>query len=131
MLFSPSMPQEEKIAYYRDMVRRYVDALNAKDLEGILAVYAEDAEVHDPIFERAFHGKRALREFYAQVIQRAQLEIVGPIRGTHGNVTATPIKARIPGFEIDVISLSTFDDEGLVRHYAAYWGPTDTHAVGD
>lgn len=129
MHFSPAMTQDEKTAYYRVMVQRYVDALNARDLEGILAVYAEDAEVHDPVFERSFYGKPALRDFYTQVIQRAQLEIVGPIRGTHGNVTATPIKARIPGFEIDVISLTTFDDAGLVRHYAAYWCQTDMHAV--
>jgi steroid delta-isomerase len=127
--FSPSLSQEEKIEYYRGAVRRYVAALNGKDLDAILALYAENAVVQDPVFQREFRGKQALREFYAQVITRAQLEITGPIRGSYGNVTATPIKARIPGVEIDVISLTTFDDDGLVSLYTAYWGPSDSHAV--
>lgn len=126
---SAAMSQEEKIECYRNAVRHYVEAVNSKDLEGILALYAEDAQVHDPIFHRDFSGKAALREFYAGVITRAQLEILGPIRGSYRNVVATPVKARVPGLEIDVITLTTFDDQGLISDYAAYWGPTDVHKV--
>ena len=120
------------VAYQdRRYARRYVDAVNARDLEGILSVFSDDAEVEDPVFKRSFKGKDALREFYEGVITRAQLEITGPVRGSYGNVVATPIKARIPGMEIDVITLTSFNDDGLVQHYAAYWGPTDLHPVKD
>lgn len=129
MQFSPTMSQEEKIEYYRATVRRYIAALNGKDLEGILSVFTDDAEVHDPMWKRTISGKAGLREFYTGVITRAQLKITGAIRGTYKNVVLTPVRACIPGSAIDVITMTSFNDQGLVYHYAAYWGPTDIHAV--
>lgn len=129
MGFDPSMPQEEKIAFYQDRARHYIASVNGKDLEAILELFADDAVVEDPVFERQFSGKDALRQFYAGVITRARLEIVGPVRGTFGNIVASPVKAYLAGFEIDVITLTTFDDEGRISHYAAYWGPTDKKQV--
>lgn len=129
MQFSPSMSQEQKVEYYRATVRRYIAAVNGKDLEGILSIFAEGAQVHDPMYKREMVGMEALREFYAGVITRARLEILGPIRGSFGNVAATPVKAFIPGAEVDVITLTFFDDDGLVSNYQAYWGPTDVKKV--
>lgn len=127
MPFSPSMTQEEKVEHYRNAARSYVEAVNNKDLDAILALYAEDAQVHDPVFKRNFAGKEQLREFYAGVITRAELEFLGPIRGSFGNVVAAPVRAKIPGTAVDVITITTFNDEGLISDYAAYWGPTDSH----
>ncbi len=124
MNFDPAAGQEEKLLHYCAVANAYIDAINAKDLEGILACYAEDAEVHDPFGQRDFKGKAALREFYTAVITRAQMEIVGPIRGSFGPVVATPVRAKIPGVEIDVITVTRSNDAGLVQDYSAYWGRT-------
>lgn len=128
--FTDCKTQIERIEWYRSMARRYIEAVNSGDLEGVLACFADDAEVWDPMFERGFFGKRALRMFYEPVVTRTQLEIVGPIRGTHANVIAAPVIARIPGVEVQVITITRFNDEGLVQRYEAYWGPDDMKQVG-
>jgi steroid delta-isomerase len=129
MTMSAAISQEEKVRYYSDVARRYVAAVNGKDLDGILALYADDAEVHDPVGKRTISGKAALREFYAGVITRAQLEIVGPIRGSYSNAIAANVIARIPGFEVGVITITNFNERGLVQTYSAYWGPTDMRPI--
>lgn len=131
MTFSRGMSQEEKIEHYREVVRTYVGAVNGRDLAKILSLYSETAAVHDPVGLRCIEGKPALREFYSGVIERAQLEIVGTIRGSHTNVVATPVRACIPGYYVDVVTLTRFDEDGLIENYAAYWGPTDMHPVNE
>lgn len=129
--FSPNSTQTEKIAHYRRVARAYVEAVNAGDVEAVLACYADDAEVHDPLGQRDFRGKAALREFYEAVAKRgAKMEIVGPICGSFSAAVATPIRSRVPGLEVDCITISEFDDDGLVRNYSAYYGPTDIHPTG-
>lgn len=108
------------------VARSYIAAVNAGDVEAILFLYAPDAIVQDPVGleNREFHGTEALRVFYTGVVSRgARLELTGPIRGGHGNVIAAPVIARIPGFEIDVITTTAFDEFGKVCHYQAHWGP--------
>ena len=131
MKLSPDAALETRIEHYRHVSRAYVDAVNRGDLDAILACYAEDAEIHDPVGRRYLKGKAALREFYASVIGRAHMEIVGPIRGSFGTSVATPLRSRIPGKAIDCITVSRFDDDGLIVEYSAYWGPTDMHDAED
>jgi hypothetical protein len=123
--FSDCGSQLEKLAWYRAMAQRYVDAVNGHDLEGVLACFADDAEVFDPMFERGFMGKRALRMFYEPVVKLTRLEFAGPIRGSHASVVAAPVVARIPGIEVQVITLTRFNGDGLIQRYEAYWGPDD------
>lgn len=128
--FADCTTPSERIDWYRSVVLRYVAAVNSSDLEGVLSCFADDAEVWDPMFERGFMGKRALRLFYEQVVTRTQLEVVGPIRGSFGNVIAAPIIARIPGTEVQVITLTYFNEMGLISRYEAYWGPDDAKQAG-
>ena len=46
-----------------DVVQRYVAALNAGDLEGIVALYADDATVEDPVGSEPQRGIAAIRAF--------------------------------------------------------------------
>lgn len=126
--FADCTTQLERLAWYRATARRYIEAVNAGDLEAVLACYADNAEVVDPVFERGFMGKRALRMFYETVVGHAKLEFAGPICGTHGNVIAAPVVARARGATIQVITLTRFNDQGLIQKYEAYWGPDDVVA---
>ncbi len=119
-MFSHDDPKE-RMGRYRKLVSHYVESVNNKSLEDVLSLFAENAEIHDPVGLRQFRGKRELRKFYEGVIQRARLEIVGPLRGSWGNSVAASLVARVPGFEIDVITVTTFDGDGLIEHYSAYW----------
>lgn len=123
--FRDCTTQDQRLEWYRAVAHRYVAAVNSHDLEGVLACFAEDAQVWDPMFERGFMGKRALRLFYEPVVTRTQLEFAGPIRGSFGNVIAAPVIARIPATEVQVITVTHFNDAGLIQKYEAYWGPDD------
>jgi steroid delta-isomerase len=122
------MSQDEQFEARCGIARRYIAAVNARDVEAILSLYAPNALVQDPTGrgDREFRGTGALREFYEGVVSRgAQLENTGPMRGGHGDTIATPVLARIPGFAIDVITTTTFDDQGKICRYLAYWGPSN------
>lgn len=113
------------------IAQRYIDAVNGKNVAAILALFAADAVVCDPVgqLHRKFHGYEQLRDFYEGVVKRADLRLTGPIRGGWGDTIAAEVLARIPGFEIDVITLTTFDSAGKISKYCAYWGIANKRSV--
>lgn len=128
------MSNEELFESRCATARSYIEAVNAGEVAAILGLYAPEAIVEDPVGrpDRKFSGTEALRRFYEGVVSRgARLEIIGPIRGGHGNTVATPVLARVPGFEIDVITTTTFDAQGKICSYAAYWGPANMRKIGE
>jgi steroid Delta-isomerase len=125
MGFKDLESQEDKVKYYVDVARRYIDAFNKRDLDGVLALFADDAVVCDPFGQRELTGKDALKEFYAGAMARATLELTTSPRGSFGNRIASNVIAKIPGAEITVITTTEFDEDGGIREYIAYWGPFD------
>ena len=112
----------------RSTADAYVNALKAGDLEAVMALYAENATVEDPVGGGTVHaGAAAIREFYATV--------------TALKIEATVLEARVCGndllfnFEItthfdegskatiNVWDLMTHNDEGKVVSMRAYWTP--------
>lgn len=66
------------LEHMQDVVRRYIAALNAADLEAIVALYADDATVEDPVGSPPHHGIDAIRAFYAK---SCQLPLVVALQG--------------------------------------------------
>ena len=112
----------------RSTADAYVNALKAGDLEAVMALYAENATVEDPVGGGTVHdGAAAIREFYATV--------------TALKIEATVLEARVCGndllfnFEItthfdenskatiNVWDLMTHDAHGKVTSMRAYWTP--------
>ncbi len=122
------MPTSDEM---KTAMRQYVERLNAGDLEGVLALYADDATVEDPVGTPAQCGKATIREFYAQAIaSKAQLRIIGPQRGSAGNAAsmALDVEVTMPDSArmlIGVIEVMRFNEAGKVVAMQAYWGPED------
>jgi hypothetical protein len=57
----------------RDVVQRQLDAYNAKDVEALLATYAEDAEQFEYPEKRIARGVGELRDRFAQRFQEPNL----------------------------------------------------------
>ena len=112
----------------RSTADSYIAALTAGDLDAVMALYAENATVEDPVGGGTVHeGAAAIREFYATV---TALKIDGQVR-----------EARVCGndllfnFEItthfdadnkatiNVWDLMTHDEQGKVVAMRAYWTP--------
>lgn len=61
-----------------DFARRYYDAWNKRDLEAILALYAEEIEFSSPYIaalgfsaDGVIHGKPVLRAYFEKALERA------------------------------------------------------------
>jgi steroid delta-isomerase len=47
-------------------IRDYVRAFNARDLDRVVSLYAENATLEDPVDSAVVYGKSAVRAFYEQ-----------------------------------------------------------------
>ena len=51
--------------HIRATVGRYIEFMNASDVDSIAALYAEDATLEDPVGAELLRGREAIRAFYA------------------------------------------------------------------
>lgn len=114
-------------AQMESAVDTYMKALCEKDLEAIVALYAADATVEDPVGSDAHNGIDAIRTFYGQA---TSMDIVAERTGAGraaGNEIAFPFTIKITGTDapmaIHVIDVFKFNDEGKVVSMRAFWGP--------
>ena len=106
----------------------YITALTAGDLEAVMALYAENATVEDPVGGGTVHeGAAALREFYATVVA---LKIDGRVLEARAcgndllfNFEITTHFDEGSKATINVWDLMTHDEQGKVVSMRAYWTP--------
>lgn len=108
-------------------VDAYMKALNENDLDGIMALYADDATVEDPVGSDPYVGSEAVRTFYTQATSMdIDAERTGPGRAA-GNEIAFPFTIAIKNTDapmlIRVIDVFKFNAEGKVVSMRAFWGP--------
>ena len=118
-------------------MRAYVERLNAGDLEGIMALYAEDATVEDPVGTGARQGTADIRAFYEMAIASgAKLTLTGAQSGSSSDYAAMPLivdlaQPGMPKMRINVIETMRFNAAGKVVEMRAYWGNEDMTMVMD
>lgn len=121
------MPTEQQM---KDAMQAYIDAFNRSDADGIVALYAEDATVEDPVGTPLKSGRDAIAAFYRYAIKSgALLALAAPIRASHGNAAAMAFDVQLNMPEgsavIHVIDAMTFNDAGKFMSMRAYWGRSD------
>ena len=121
------MPTEQDM---KAAMQAYIDAFNRVDVEAIIALYADDATVEDPVGKEPLVGKQKIADFYRYAIQTgAKLSLAAPIRASHGNSAAMAfdVKLTMPQGKaiIRVIDVMTFNAQGKFASMRAYWGPSD------
>lgn len=114
----------------KQALQSYIDRFNARDVEGMVALYAADASIEDPVGKPPLQGSAAIREFYqSAMVSNATLRLSAPIRGTQGDCAAMAFEIRIPlpqGEHIlHAIDVMSFNQAGLVTAMRAYWDPDD------
>ena len=123
----------------KQAMQAYIDAFNRVDPDAIVALYADDATVEDPVGSPPKAGRKAIAEFYAYAIKSgARLKLAAPIRGSHGNSAAMAfdVELNMPQGDktaravIRVIDVMTFDDAGKFSSMRAFWGPGDMELLG-
>lgn len=124
------MASEEQM---KAAMQEYIDAFNRVDLDGIVALYADDAVVEDPVGSKPREGREAIRAFYKTAIESgARLKLAAPIRASHGNAAAMAfdVELKMPQGQavIHVIDVMRFNDEGKFVSMNAFWGRSDMEA---
>jgi steroid delta-isomerase len=114
--------------HIRELYDRYPDLVTKGDVDAIVALYAEDATIEDPIGSPLHRGIAAVRAFYEGSVKMGGVAMkrTGPVR-VAGSEAATPLIVKIgpAGSQqvIDIISVMTFDDDGRITSMRAYWSP--------
>lgn len=107
-------------------MQAYFDNFNAGDVEAVVALFAADATVEDPVGSPVHTGAEAIRAAFAGVLkQRPQLTLSAPMRGSHGNAAAMALEAKLGDLTIRAIDVLTFDAAGKISSLRAYFGPED------
>jgi steroid delta-isomerase len=110
--------------HIRGVFERYCELLTSGDFEGLVALYAEDGTVEDPVGSPVHRGREAIRAFYKASAGSVALELEGRPR-LAANQGACAMLARPKGASVVIESLDTmiFDGDGLIREMRAYWSP--------
>jgi steroid delta-isomerase len=110
-------------------LQAYIDGFNADDADAIMALFAEDAVIEDPV-GAPLKSRAEFEVFIRQgVAFGARLSLAAPIRGSHGDAAAM---AFVVTFEQDgrtittnSVDVMTFDAAGKITRMNGYWGPGD------
>ncbi len=108
----------------RQLYERYPELVTKGDVDTIVALYADDASIEDPIGSEPHRGRDAIRAFYQASAGTVVMKRTGPVR-VAGSEAATPLVVLI-GPEgqqqaLDIISVMSFDDAGQVTSMRAFW----------
>lgn len=113
------------------VVAAYLRALNAGDLEGIVALYADDAVVEDPVGSAPRRGLADIRRFYAASLQLPlRVELEGAIRTVANEAAfAFSVDFEYQGRHTTIwpIDVLRFDEQGRIAQMRAFFGPGNTH----
>ncbi len=119
------MPTPEEI---RSVVDSYVEMMCKSDIDGILALYAEDATAEDPAGGKIQNGIEELRSFYAGTAPALHVELNGPVC-VAGRECAFLLLAELTLGDakqyLDATDVFTFNDEGKITSMRAYWNPAE------
>ena len=92
----------------------YVDAVNAVDLEGLVALFAEDA-VLDHAFG-SFEGADAIRAFYAENVLAFAPQVEPSDWLEQGRTVTFHLDAHVDGATSQTVDHLTVDDSGRIAH---------------
>lgn len=112
--------------YIAGVMQAYVDAVSGDDVEAVIALYAEDGVVEDPVGSEPQVGHAALREFYRMAVDAVEKMVLeGNVRARE-NWGAASMAAYPKGMDLkfvcETLDVMEFNDEGKITRMTAYWG---------
>ena len=115
-------------------LQAYVERTNAGDAHGLVALFAPDAVIEDPVGSSPKSGADIAAWFAASVAFDARITPIGPPRGSHADEAALPFYVEFtppdsPRLRIHSLDVCRFNAKGLITSLRAYWGPQDIEPV--
>ena len=114
-------------------MQSYIDALNRKDIPGIIALFAEDGTVEDPVGSIIEKASVGLARLVGALPENASFTLDTPIRTSHdlsGAAFAMTVELILDGkpMKIQSIDVMQFNKQGLITEMKAYYGPSNISA---
>lgn len=108
-----------------EAVNAYLAALTAHDVEAIVALYAPNATIEDPVGSALVEGHEAIRAFYGQAIGGITgARLLGQVR-VAANEIAFPFEISMSynghNMVMDIIDTFVLDEQGRVAQMRAFW----------
>lgn len=131
-----AMLKSQKTGPSADRIRfvfeQYGACMSKGDAEGILALFAPDAYIEDPVGGPRQIGHAALRKFYQGGFDAMggplEMKLEGAVRVSGANGAAAYIVKTLnhtEPFRVETLDVMTFNDQGLITSMLAYWGPSN------
>ncbi|MEV0357699.1 nuclear transport factor 2 family protein [Nocardia sp. NPDC050697] len=119
----------------RDVVLRYVELVGSGSTADIVALYAEDAVIEDPVGTEPKKGHAEIAAFYDVItgLERSTELAAGTVRAVEGHAAfqfTLTTKFGDQAFVVSPIDVMEFDAEGRITHMRAYWGQDDMKVEG-
>lgn len=118
----------------RAVAERYAKLMGTGDWKAIVALFADDATMEDPVGAEVHRGIEAITVLYQTSSKiGVGFEVTGPIR-VAGSEVAFPLIATLPSKDgqksfIDVIDLMAFNESGKISSLRAFWRPQDIRSA--
>ena len=123
------MPSAEQV---QSVYEQYAAAWSRLEIDGVLALVAPDAVVHDPVDGPALEGVDAIREYFSRGLGFVRaVRLIGPVRVSRDcrhAAACIEIEEDLGDRGIKVleaIDVWRFDDDGRIATMNAYFGPTN------
>jgi steroid delta-isomerase len=111
---------------------QYAAAWSRLDIDGVLALFAADAVVHDPVDGPALEGTEAIREYFSRGLGFVRaVRLASPVRISRDcRHAAACIEVEedlgSQGIKVlEAIDVWSFDNDGMIATMNAYFGPTN------
>jgi steroid delta-isomerase len=110
-------------------LQAYIDGFNTDDPDAIMALFADDAVIEDPVGS-PLKSQAEFEAFIRQGVKfGARLTLAAPIRGSHGNhaamvFTVTFVQEGVR-YTTNSTDVMTFNEAGKIVRMDGFWGPGD------
>jgi steroid Delta-isomerase len=107
-------------------VKRYLELAAEGKVDDIVALYAEDGTVEDPVGGEVHIGSEAIRGFYSMIPKGDNATELYTLRALGQEAAfywALTVELGGNRLQIEIISTMTFNGDGKIASMKAYWGP--------
>ena len=117
----------------RNLITGYIKAFNARDFDRVMALYADDATLEDPVGTAIMRGKDEIRAFYERFRHEPSfLQLTGDFRFPENAVAFSfycYMGLASDPMIIEVTDTFRFDEHGRIKEMRAFWGTTNIHGI--
>ncbi|MFF5011444.1 nuclear transport factor 2 family protein [Streptomyces phaeochromogenes] len=110
----------------KQVVDEYFRRLNAGDVPGVLALFADDARIEDPVGHPAHEGDTARETYVSEQVGRRARLTPGTLVASHDEEqVAVPYTVSTTAEVIDALGLFRVGPAGTITEIRAFSGRTD------